>query len=158
MVVFCRYEEEWFDGFRKFMFLCGKFYPCAGRGLVGCIDGRLVSFWKLYSCAESFILVQVGGWLADSLRLPRQNGLKSSLWSRASDSYGNLTQIYRHPRIQTRFLTEAKHSGRQLWTRIYIWGEKTRNLAPHSVHIWPFQYWAFDIYFAMSEIQLEFRT
>ena len=34
---------------------------------------------SLYSCAESFILVQVGGWLADSLRLPRQNGLKSSL-------------------------------------------------------------------------------
>ena len=76
-------------------------------------------FESLYSCAESFILVQVGGWLADSLRLPRQNGLKSSLWSRASDSYGNLTQIYRHPRIQTRFLTEAKHSGRQLWTWIY---------------------------------------
>ena len=46
--------------------------------LAGLMVGWLV-FESLYSCAESFILVQVGGWLADSLRLPRQNGLKSSL-------------------------------------------------------------------------------
>ena len=49
-----------------------------GNRLTGLMVSCLV-FESLYSCAESFILVQVGGWLADSLRLPRQNGLKSSL-------------------------------------------------------------------------------
>ena len=49
-----------------------------GNRLAGLMVGWLV-FESLHSCAESFILVQVGGWLADSLRLPRQNGLKSSL-------------------------------------------------------------------------------
>ena len=61
-------------------------YSCAesfilvnlGKRLADLMVGWLV-FESLYSCAESFILVQVGGWLADSLRLPRQNGLKSSL-------------------------------------------------------------------------------
>ena len=61
-------------------------YSCAesfilvnlGKRLADLMVGWLV-FESLYSCVESFILVQVGGWLADSLRLPRQNGLKSSL-------------------------------------------------------------------------------
>ena len=61
-------------------------YSCAERFILVNLGKRLADlmvgwlvFESLYSCAESFILVQVGGWLADSLRLPRQNGLKSSL-------------------------------------------------------------------------------
>ena len=62
------------------LYSCAKSFILVkvGYRLAGLMVGWLV-FESYILVPKVYILVQVGGWLADSLRLPRQNGLKSSL-------------------------------------------------------------------------------